>query len=76
MIIAAIASLAIVAIIIIVYRYTTRYRRNRKVFDKYYQNFKNSYEDFYLNDDHYFTFSEKEHFENVVLGMLLHIVHL
>lgn len=63
MIIAAIASLAIVAIIIIVYRYTTRYRRNRKVFDKYYQNFKNSYEDFYLNDDHYFTFSEKEHFE-------------
>lgn len=50
-----------IAVILSLYYCITVYKRNRKIFNKYYKDFHDDFSDYYLDDNHYFTFSEKDY---------------
>lgn len=55
--------IAIILFSVLKYRYYRRYKSCRKIFDEHCQNFHDTFSDWYLNDNHYFTFSEKEYIQ-------------
>lgn len=59
----AVGVIAVILFSVIKYRHYRSYKRCRKIFDEKCQDFHDTYSVWYLNGDHYFTFSEKEYIE-------------
>lgn len=59
----AVGVIAVILFSVVKYRHYRSYKRCRQIFDKQCQDFHDTYSDWYLNGDHYFTFSEKEYIE-------------
>lgn len=59
----AVGAIAVILFSVVKYRHYRSYKRCRQIFDKQCQDFHDTYSDWYLNGDHYFTFSEKEYIE-------------
>lgn len=59
----AVGVIAVILFSIVKYRHYRRYKSYRKIFDEQCQNSHDTFSDWYLNDNHYFTFSEKEYIQ-------------
>ena len=53
----AVGVIAVILFSVVKYRNYRRYKSYRKIFDEQCQNSHDTFSDWYLNDNHYFTFS-------------------